>query len=85
MKEETCIKKGFNSPVFWKDGWKGKTKSGTYAYRAFEFNQFLRKLESDSNENVVGIQFKENNVLVLVEDQANTIANDEEIEIEMPF
>ena len=67
MKEETCKLKGFNSPIFWKDGWEGATSQRIYPYRAFEFNQFLRKLELECDENVVGIQFEENNVTILVE------------------
>lgn len=69
MKEETCMKKGFNSVIFWKDGWEGVTSGQVVPYRTFKLNQFLRKLEEECDENVVGIQFEENNLIILVQNQ----------------
>jgi len=66
MKEETCNKKGFNSKIFWKDGFNGKAKGGYY-YRSFDLNQFLRKMELENDLNVVGLRFDENNMEVIVE------------------
>lgn len=67
-KEKTCQKKGFNSDIFWKDKFEGKAKGGIF-YRAFELNQFLRKLELEENMNVIGLRFDENNLEIIVEEK----------------
>lgn len=66
MKEETCIKKGFNSNIFWKDG--DYTAKGGIFYRSFELNQFLRTLEFEKDLNVVGLKFSENNIEIIIEE-----------------
>lgn len=66
MKEKTCSKKGFNSGIFWLDNFKGDAK-GDLFYRAFDLNQFLRKLELEKDMNVVGLKFDENNMEIIIE------------------
>jgi len=66
MKDKTCKKKGFNSDIFWIDG-DYNSKGGLF-YRAFDLNQFLRKLEFENDMNIVGLRFDENNLEVIVEE-----------------
>ena len=55
--------------IFWKDGFEGNAEGGYY-FRSFDLNKFMRKLEADGKE-VVGLQFEDNNVNVIIKKEDN--------------
>tara|TARA_R110000751_G_scaffold112784_3_gene211852 strand:- start:5003 stop:5200 length:198 start_codon:yes stop_codon:yes gene_type:complete len=60
----------FEEKVFWKDGFNGKALDGIM-FRSFDLNKFLKKVEIDNGHEVVGIQFKDNNVEIIVKKEDN--------------
>ena len=56
---------------FWKDGYEGPVQGGYY-FRAFDLVQFIKLVEKEEGE-VVGLEFEDNNVNVIIK------ANDETI------
>ena len=56
---------------FWKDGYEGPVQGGYY-FRAFDLVKFMKLVEKEEGE-VVGLEFEDNNVNVIIK------ANDETI------
>ena len=52
------------SETFWKDGFEGHATGG-YFFRSFDLNKFFQLVEKEEGE-VVGIQFEDNNVELIV-------------------
>ncbi|NIS94935.1 MAG: hypothetical protein GTN97_03295 [Nitrosopumilaceae archaeon] len=52
--------------TFWLDQWNGVAKGGYY-FRAFDLVKFFEKLENGGHGKVVGLEFEDNNVNVIVE------------------
>jgi len=52
--------------TFWLDQWNGSAKGGYY-FRSFDLNKFMEKLEKEGHGKVVGLEFEDNNVNLIVE------------------
>ena len=59
------------SKIFWKDGFQGKATGGYY-FRAFDLVKFFKRLNDDGKE-VVGLEFEDNNVNVIVNEKKISI------------
>ena len=57
----------WENKIFWKDGFNGDCHSGYY-FRAFDLVKFFKRL-ADNGKNVVGLEFEDNNINVIVEDE----------------
>jgi len=55
-----------NKTIFWLEKWSGSAKGGYY-FRSFDLNKFIEKLEKEGHGKVVGLEFEDNNVNVIVE------------------
>tara|TARA_B110000285_G_scaffold234734_1_gene312760 strand:- start:76 stop:252 length:177 start_codon:yes stop_codon:yes gene_type:complete len=55
----------FEDLVFWKDGFDGEAKGGIM-FRSFDLNQFIKKVEEENGQEVVGIKFEGNNLEVII-------------------
>ena len=51
--------------IFWVDNFNGKA-SGGYYFRAFELVKFMKKVEKFQQTEVVGLEFDNNNVNVII-------------------
>jgi len=56
----------FKKRTFWLDQWNGVAKGGYY-FRSFDLNVFMKKLEDEGKGKVVGLEFEDGNVNVIVE------------------
>ena len=61
----------YKKKIFWKDNIEGECRGGYY-FRAFELVKFMKLVEKEEGE-VVGLEFEDNNVNVIIK------ANDETI------
>ena len=55
----------FEDKVFWKDGFEGNAEGGLF-FRSFDLNKFIKKVEVDNGQEVVGIKFEDNNLELIV-------------------
>ncbi len=55
-----------NKKLFWLENWNGSAKGGYY-FRSFDLNKFMEKLEKEGHGKVVGLEFEDNNVNLIVE------------------
>ena len=55
---------------FWKDDYEGPVQGGYY-FRAFDLVKFMKLVEKEEGE-VVGLQFEDNNVNVIIKDNGET-------------
>ena len=51
--------------IFWLDEFKGEKASGGYYFRAFDLIKFMKLVEKEEGE-VVGLEFEDNNVNVII-------------------
>ena len=63
-------KKELKNRIFWVDGFEGKVQGGYY-FRAFDLVKFMKLVEKEEGE-VVGLEFEDNNVNVLVKGDGKT-------------
>ena len=56
--------------IFWKDGVDGKCQGGYY-FRVFELVKFMKLVEKEEGE-VVGLEFEDNNVNVIIKADGKT-------------
>jgi hypothetical protein len=57
----------FEEKVFWKEGFGGKVKGGLM-FRSFDLSKFLKKVENQMGEEIVGFVFEDNNLNILIND-----------------
>ena len=57
--------------IFWKDSFKGGKAQGGYYFRAFDLVKFMKLVEKEEGE-VVGLEFEDNNVNVIIKDNGKT-------------
>ena len=62
----------FEEKVFWKDGFEGKVKGGLM-FRSFDLSKFLKKVENQMGEEVVGFVFEDNNLNILINDNEKIV------------
>tara|TARA_Y100000389_G_C17356248_1_gene461240 strand:- start:725 stop:901 length:177 start_codon:yes stop_codon:yes gene_type:complete len=55
----------FEDKVFWKDGFEGNAEGGLF-FRSFDLNKFIKKVEVDNGQEVVGIKFEDNNLELII-------------------
>lgn len=55
----------FEDKVFWKDGFEGNAGGGLF-FRSFDLNKFIKKVEVDNGQEVVGIKFEGNNLELII-------------------
>ena len=53
--------------IFWKDNVEGEFRGGYY-FRAFELVEFMKLVEEEEGE-VVGLEFEDNNVNLIIKDE----------------
>ena len=56
--------------IFWLDKFNGKAQGGYY-FRAFDLVKFMKLVEEEEGE-VVGLEFEDNNVNVIIKDNGET-------------
>ena len=56
--------------IFWLDKFNGKAQGGYY-FRAFDLIKFMKLVEKEEGE-VVGLEFEDNNVNVIIKDNGKT-------------
>ena len=56
-----------NKKMFWLDKFKGDFAQGGYYFRAFDLIKFMKLVEKEEGE-VVGLEFEDNNVNVIIRD-----------------
>ena len=56
--------------IFWLDKFNGKAQGGYY-FRAFDLIKFMKLVEEEEGE-VVGLEFEDNNVNVIIKDNGKT-------------
>ena len=59
-----------NKKIFWKDNVKGEFHGGYY-FRAFDLIKFMKLVEKEEGE-VVGLEFEDNNVNVIIKANGKT-------------
>ena len=59
-----------NKKIFWLQGFDGAA-SGGYYFRAFDLVKFMKLVEKDEGK-VVALEFEDNNVNVIIEDNGKT-------------
>ena len=59
------------SKMFWLEEFKDGTARGGYYFRAFDLVKFMKLVEKEEGE-VVGLQFEDNNVNVIIRDNGET-------------
>ena len=57
-----------NKKMFWLDKFKGDFAQGGYYFRAFDLIKFMKLVEEEEGE-VVGLEFEDNNVNVIIKDE----------------
>ena len=57
-----------NKKIFWLDEFKDGKVQGGYYFRAFELIKFMKLVEEEEGE-VVGLEFEDNNVNVIIKDE----------------
>jgi len=62
----------FEEKVFWKEDFEGKVKGGLM-FRSFDLSKFLKKIENQMGEEVVGFAFEGNNLNILINDNKKII------------
>ena len=60
-----------NKKLFWFDKFKGGKCQGGYYFRAFDLIKFMKLVEKEEGE-VVGLEFEDNNVNVIIKDNGKT-------------
>ena len=56
--------------IFWVDNHRGPARGGYY-FRAFDLVKFMKLVEKEEGE-VVGLEFEDNNVNVIIKDNGKT-------------
>ena len=59
------------SKMFWLEEFKDVTARGGYYFRAFDLIKFMKLVEKEEGE-VVGLEFEDNNVNVIIKDNGET-------------
>ena len=59
------------SKMFWLEEFKDGTARGGYYFRAFDLVKFMKLVEKEEGE-VVGLQFEDNNVNVIIRNNGET-------------
>ena len=57
-----------NKKIFWLDKFKDGKAQGGYYFRAFDLVKFMKLVEKEEGE-VVGLEFEDNNVNVIIKDE----------------
>ena len=57
-----------NKKIFWLDKFKDGKAQGGYYFRAFDLIKFMKLVEKEEGE-VVGLEFEDNNVNVIIKDE----------------
>ena len=60
-----------NKKTFWLDKFKDGKAQGGYYFRAFDLIKFMKLVEKEEGE-VVGLEFEDNNVNVIIKDNGKT-------------
>lgn len=60
-----------NKKMFWLDKFKGDFAQGGYYFRAFDLIKFMKLVEKKEGE-VVGLEFEDNNVNVIIKANGET-------------
>ena len=60
-----------NKKIFWLDKFKEGTAQGGYYFRAFDLIKFMKLVEKEEGE-VVGLEFEDNNVNVIIKADGKT-------------
>tara|TARA_R110000868_G_scaffold372873_1_gene636728 strand:- start:316 stop:492 length:177 start_codon:yes stop_codon:yes gene_type:complete len=55
----------FEERIFWKDGFDGEVKGGIF-FRSFDVNAFIKKIEEEHGNEVVGVKFEGNNLELII-------------------
>ena len=66
--------------IFWLDEFKDGKAQGGYYFRAFDLIKFMKLVEKEEGE-VVGLEFEDNNVNVIIKDNLTENFEIENIEI----
>ena len=59
------------SKLFWLEGFKDGKAQGGYYFRAFDLVKFMKLVEKEEGE-VVGLEFEDNNVNVIIKANGET-------------
>ena len=57
--------------IIWLDEFKDRKAQGGYYFRAFDLIKFMKLVEKEEGE-VVGLEFEDNNVNVIIKDNGKT-------------